>query len=336
MFFGEVQLSDPELSAAEGALLAHSVTLAGKRVAKGTRLTSELIATARSEGLTTLWVARPGADDMAEAEAASRIGAALAGSGVEARPPVHGRVNLHALHDGLFTLDAQGIAKANAISEALGIATLPPDTPVRAGDLVATVKIIPFAIAAGECGAILQCRPSIGVLPWRIPGPALLLQTLLPDTPSKLMAKTAAVTRDRLARLGWPMAEGVCVPHGVAPLASALAAARSRHGLILVAGATATADRRDVIPAAIEAAGGQVSRVGMPVDPGNLLVLGGFLQGPVVIGLPGCARSPKRNGLDLVLERLAAGLPVSSSGIAEMGVGGLLEGSGATVPWAFR
>ena len=61
----------------------------------------------------------------------------------------------------------------------------------------------------------------------------------------------------------------------------------------------------------------------MPVDPGNLLVLGRIGTCPV-IGLPGCAKSPKRNGLDLVLERLAAGLPVSAQTIAAMGDGGLL------------
>jgi molybdenum cofactor cytidylyltransferase len=43
-----------------------------------------------------------------------------------------------------------------------------------------------------------------------------------------------------------------------------------------------------------------------------------------VIGLPGCAKSPKRNGFDIVLERLVAGLAVSGADIAMMGAGGLL------------
>jgi molybdenum cofactor cytidylyltransferase len=93
--------------------------------------------------------------------------------------------------------------------------------------------------------------------------------------------------------------------------------------LLLIAGASATVDRGDVIPQAIEMAGGTVERLGMPVDPGNLLVLGS-LGGRPVIGLPGCARSPKRNGLDLVIERIMAGLPVTNGTIAAMGDGGLL------------
>jgi len=50
----------------------------------------------------------------------------------------------------------------------------------------------------------------------------------------------------------------------------------------------------------------------------------GTLAGKRVIGAPGCARSPKENGFDWVLDRLIAGLDVTASDIAGMGVGGLL------------
>jgi molybdenum cofactor cytidylyltransferase len=97
------------------------------------------------------------------------------------------------------------------------------------------------------------------------------------------------------------------------------------HGIdiLLIHGASAILDRRDVIPAAIVAAGGRVDHFGMPVDPGNLLLLGHVAE-RVVLGLPGCARSPKVNGFDWVLERLVAGLPVGSAEIMRMGSGGLL------------
>jgi molybdenum cofactor cytidylyltransferase len=41
--------------------------------------------------------------------------------------------------------------------------------------------------------------------------------------------------------------------------------------------------------------------------------------------LPGCARSPKLNGFDWVLQRLFAGLTVTPEDIGAMGVGGLLK-----------
>ena len=78
--------------------------------------------------------------------------------------------------------------------------------------------------------------------------------------------------------------------------------------LVIVFGASAIADRRDVIPAAIEAAGGSIEHFGMPVDPGNLILIG-QLDGKTLLGAPGCARSPKENGFDWVLMRLLAGIP---------------------------
>jgi molybdenum cofactor cytidylyltransferase len=90
-----------------------------------------------------------------------------------------------------------------------------------------------------------------------------------------------------------------------------------------VFGASAIADKRDVIPAAVEAIGGKVEHFGMPVDPGNLMMIGSA-SGHPVLGAPGCARSPKENGFDWVLARLLCGLPVTRHDIMGMGVGGLL------------
>ncbi|MBE9475877.1 MAG: NTP transferase domain-containing protein, partial [Proteobacteria bacterium] len=112
------------------------------------------------------------------------------------------------------------------------------------------------------------------------------------------------------------------VDHTEQAVAKALGAAKS--DLVLILGASATSDRRDVIPAGIILAGGRIERFGMPVDPGNLLVLGQH-QGCAVIGLPGCARAPALNGVDWVLERICADMPLSAADISRMGVGGLLK-----------
>ncbi len=108
------------------------------------------------------------------------------------------------------------------------------------------------------------------------------------------------------------------------PIAGALEELKAEGcDIFLIAGASAIVDRHDVVPAGIEQAGGKVNHFGMPVDPGNLL-LTGQLDGKPVLGLPGCAKSPKYNGFDMVLERLAAGLPVGRAEIVRMGAGGLL------------
>jgi len=114
------------------------------------------------------------------------------------------------------------------------------------------------------------------------------------------------------------------VPHEEAALAAAIGEVLALGAeLVIVFGASAIADRRDVIPAAISDIGGAIEHFGMPVDPGNLLLVGNA-KGVPVLGAPGCARSPVENGFDWVLMRLLAGLKVSRADLMGMGVGGLL------------
>ena len=97
-----------------------------------------------------------------------------------------------------------------------------------------------------------------------------------------------------------------CPHHTAEPIAAALRSlVEDGADLLLVAGASAVVDRRDVGPAGIVAAGGEILHFGMPVDPGNLICLGRIGDLPALV-LPGCARSPKPNGIDLVLHRLAS------------------------------
>lgn len=316
MIFASVAPGD-----AEGALLAHGQLVGGTRWSKGRRLSAADIATARDAGLATLTVARLEDGDVAEADAAARLGAALAGAGIVALPPAHGRVNLAAGAAGLLIVETDAVAALNAIDEGLTLGTLAAHARVAAGEIVSTVKIIPYAVGGATLAAAVACAVPLRVAPF---GAVTvdLIQTELSGQSAKAQAKTDAVTRARLAALGAIAGRSETCAHDIAVLAAQLARPTTA-AITLVTGASATVDRRDVIPAAIVAAGGIVERLGMPVDPGNLLCLG-RIGARAVIGLPGCARSPKRNGFDWVLERLVAGLSVTSAGIAAMGVGGLL------------
>lgn len=308
------------IAAAEGALLAHGQIVGGVRWNKGRVLTRADLAAAAEAGLDSLSVARLEPGDLGEDAAAAALGAALAGAGVRALAAVHGRCNLAADADGVLLLDAGMVAAVNGCDEALTLGTLLPVTRVAAGEIVGTVKVIRYAVAEAALAAACAAAQPLQVARFRA-FRALLLATQLSGVSDKAVAKTARVTRSRIEGLGGEMHEGDVVRHDVDALAAALQGAEG--DIILVAGASATVDRDDVVPTAIMAAGGVVERLGMPVDPGNLLVLGRIGVRPV-IGLPGCARSPKYNGLDIVLERLVAGIDVTSADIAAMGAGGLL------------
>lgn len=320
--------SDEPIGRAAGGILAHGIKQDRLNLKKGKILDADDVARLAAQGFLSVVVARLEAEDVGEDDAAAAIAATLAGEGIDAAAASTGRANLHANAHGILLIHSAGINRANAIDEAITLATLPDAQVVVPGQMVATVKIIPFAVprpALARCLEALRAAcPVLAVAPFT-PHHAGLVQTRLPGFKDSVLEKTVRVTEARLRALGSSLRSTVVVAHDESSVASAVARQR-REGLdpILIAGASAIVDRRDVVPAAIVAAGGKIVHFGMPVDPGNLLLVG-QLDGTAIIGLPGCARSPQPNGFDMVLQRLLAGLPVGASQIMGWGIGGLLN-----------
>lgn len=322
MRFGEVPVAE-----AEGATLAHSLKLGTTALKKGRVLSSADIEVIASSGLSAITVARLDPRDVSENEAAQRVAAAAVGPGVTPAAPFTGRVNLHAETHGLLVFDRDRLDRFNLVDEAITLGTLPPFAVVEPRQMVATVKIIPFAAPETAVKNCVQAAIAEGPLLRVAPFQALsvgLVQTRLPGLKESILDKTRQATDGRLAALGCRFVFEERCAHAATDLAAQIRRAMARDiDLLLVHGASAIVDRRDVIPAAIVAAGGRIDHFGMPVDPGNLLLLGHVGERPV-LGLPGCARSSKVNGFDWVLERLVAGLPVGPAEIMRMGSGGLL------------
>ena len=322
MKFGEVPVVE-----AEGAVLAHSLRLGTVALKKARVLSRADLDAISQAGLSQIVVARLEPGDVGEDEAARRVAAAVAGEEIEPAAPFTGRANLFAKTRGLLVFDRDRLDRLNLVDEAVTLGTLPPFVAVEPRTMVGTVKIIPFAASAE---AVERC-----VAAARSDGPLLrvalflersvgLVQTRLPGLKESILDKTREVTESRLKAIGCRLAVEERCGHTTTELAPLIRDAMG-HGIdiLLIHGASAILDRRDVIPAAIVAAGGRIDHFGMPVDPGNLLLLG-HVGERVVLGLPGCARSPKVNGFDWVLERLVAGLPVGPEEIMRMGSGGLL------------
>jgi molybdenum cofactor cytidylyltransferase len=312
------------VSEALGAVLAHGVRTESVSLKKGARLDSATIAALRAAGIVSVVAARLEPCDVGEDEAATILAGQIAGANLRRDAAFTGRVNMFSEVAGLLVVDAAVIAAVNGVDEAITVATLTAHRRVAAGDMVATVKIIPFAAERAKLDEAMGAapKPCVAVAQFR-PMKVGVVSTLLPGLKPSIVTKTLQILEGRLAPAGATIASEKRVAHETAALSEAIQSALRGADLLIVFGASAISDRRDVIPAAIEAAGGKITRFGMPVDPGNLLLLG-EIDGATVIGAPGCARSPKENGFDWVLERALAGVPMSGDDIRALGVGGLL------------
>ncbi len=292
---------------------------------KGDVLTHADVAALRAAGVKDVIGAQIEAGDIAEDLAAARVAQRLAGVNVTLSAARTGRCNLAAARDGVVCIDAAQITAANLISESVTIASLADKQAVKAGQTVATVKIIPFAVTAEVMAGLEGALDGAAVTlkPFRAMRFALV-STIAPGLKPSVVASTEEITRQRIAALRGTTVSATRTAHTAADVAAEIGSAIAGGAeILLVTGASATVDRGDVVPAGIVAAGGVIDHYGMPVDPGNLLVLGHIGLVPV-LALPGCARSPKLNGVDWVMQRLAAGIAVTANDIMAMGVGGLL------------
>jgi molybdenum cofactor cytidylyltransferase len=312
---------------AEGAVAVHSIRKNGMVLKKGTPIGKAEIAALEAAQVAEIVVARLEPGDVSEDVAAAEIAAAVAGEGVRVDRAFTGRANLFAEHAGVLVVDKEGVDALNDVDPAITFATLAAYAPVVAGKMIATVKIIPFAVS-GEArdkavAAARAAKPIIRIAPFNVHKVGII-STLLPGLADKVIEKTLKVTAERIAPAGATIVAEKRVPHETKALAKALdEVLKAGAELVVVFGASAIADRRDVIPAAVEQVGGRIEHFGMPVDPGNLLLVA-EANGRPVLGAPGCARSPKENGFDWILMRLLAGLPIKRPDITGLGVGGLL------------
>ena len=320
MKFGPASPAD-----ALGGVTVHTLRQGSLVLKKGTTIGPAEIAALNKAGVKEVVVVRLEEGDVSEDVAAASIAQAVAGDGVHVERAFTGRSNLFAARGGVLVVDEAAVDRINGVDEAITFATLSAFKPVVEGEMVATVKLIPFGVEAKLRDAAVEAAKggALRIAPYMIKCVGVI-STLLPGLAPKVIDKTLKVTEERLAPAGAKIIAERRVPHDETVLKAAIKEMLGLGAqLVIVFGASAIADRRDVIPAALSGIGGEIEHFGMPVDPGNLLLIGKAGDIPV-LGAPGCARSPVENGFDWVLMRLLAGLKVTRAELTRMGVGGLL------------
>lgn len=317
------------LDNALGTILAHTIRLNPKTVIKkGTVLEKSHLASLKQAGKSTIMAAKLEANDVSEDHAAQQIAHALGGDHVTLSRASTGRCNLIAEARGVVHIEGALITGLNLVSESITIATLAPYALVTPKQMIATIKIIPFAVTQAALEAVLElitASHALRISPIQSNATIGMVLTNTVGGRESLLDKAQQALQIRLENLGCQLNHHLRCAHDTASITDSINQLNAKGcNPIFICGATATVDRFDVAPAAIIAAGGGIERYGIPVDPGNLLVLGSIDTTKVIV-MPGCARSLKLNGFDWVLERVLADVPISNLDFATLGVGGLLE-----------
>src|SRR5256714_4788423 len=235
---------------AEGAIAVHSIRKDGFTLRTATRIGKSEIAALEAGQVGEIVVARLEPGDVSEDVAAAEIAAAVAGEGVHVERAFPGRANLFAERAGVLVVDKAGVDALNDVDPAITFATLNEYAPVVVGKMIATVKIIPFAVSGQArdkaVAAARAAKPIVRVAPFKIHKVGII-STVLPGLADKVIEKTLKVTAERIAPAGATIVAEKRVPHETQALAQGLdAVLKAGAELVVGVGASPIADTRDV------------------------------------------------------------------------------------------
>jgi len=323
-----MQLRIAPVQEAVGRILVHNLTgeTGHKEFSKGRIVRQDDVEKLLHLGVQEVYVAELEAGDVHEDEAAARLALACAGDGLMTSRSTTGRVNFFAACPGLLKINAVRLRQINAI-DGMSIATLLPHSLVEFKQMVATVKVVPYAVpdaALRQAEAVGEETPGlVRVVPLRQVEVGLIL-TGGDNARSRVFETYEPAIRTRVEELGSHLLAIEYVPEDEGQIAAAVDQLLAQGaGIVLLAGETSIMDADDITPRGIRRAGGRVEHYGAPVEPGSLFLLAYHGSTPV-IGAPGCIKSREKNVIDLILPRLLAGEELTSADIVELGVGGLL------------
>lgn len=304
----------------------------GPRFRKGHVVTAEDVPVLLSMGKRSLyvWELEPGM--VHEDAAAGRMAALVAGPGTRTSgAPSEGKINVLADRDGVLLVDSARLAAVNSVDEVM-VATRRGGFAVRAGDLLAGTRVIPLVIAEErlvEAEAAAGPEPLLRVEPFRL-RTAAVIATGSEVASGLIEDRFTPVMVEKLAGYGIECVMRATPGDERDDVVAAISEARAAGVDLVLCTGGMSVDPDDNTPGAIRAAGARVVTYGAPVLPGAMLLVG-YLEGPggrsvPVLGVPGCAMYSKATVLDLVLPRIAAGVPLERADLVRMGEGGLCLG----------
>jgi hypothetical protein len=327
-----LEIGRPASADLRDGILTRDLVVGGVRWTKGRRLVAA--------DLDALAAARPGsndlpaavtvllldANDLHEDEAASRLAAAVAGSGLTVRGPAQSRIDLVAAVTGVVNVRTAGLERLNRI-DPLEVFTVFDGQVVEPGDLVASVKVAPHVVDAAtvDAGARIAgfgTRPLVWVAPFIPSRVGIIVKESVRAT---ARARFESSVRAKIDGLGSTIESISYLKDDADAVEAAMAALVRRPDpveLILTAGAAST-DPLDACFVAIAALGGKVVRHGVPAHPGSMLWLA-RIRRTAILGLPTCGAYSKATAADLLLPRLLSGESASARTVAKLGHGGIL------------
>ncbi|MDR7868144.1 MAG: molybdopterin-binding protein [Sporomusaceae bacterium] len=326
---GMMAIKKVRVEEAVGMVLGHDITkivpgeYKGPAFKKGHIIRAEDISHLKDIGKEHIYLIELTAGQVHENEAVTRIARAVAGAGITLAEPSEGKVNLKAAADGLLKVNRELVTAINGVEHAV-LSTLHSNLPVKAGDLLASVKVVPLVVEAATVETVEKIAAGaniVSVMPMRNLKVAAVI-TGNEVFHGRIDDRFAPVFAAKTAQYGATMLGATFRPDDPELIKEAILAYKDQGADVIVASGGMSVDPDDVTPDAIRATGAEVVSYGTPVLPGAMFMLA-YLGDVAVMGMPACGMYSKTTVFDLILPRVLAGERLRKDDIAALGYGGL-------------
>ena len=307
-------------------ILAHTIKLKSLVIRKGMILDNEKISLLIKNNINQIYVAIKEKNDYSENLSAKLVAEHIAPNNLFKIIISNGRADIFSRTEGLLNINKDKLIKINTKQRNIAICTLKNYSIITNGQLVGNVKILPYAI---DKKVILKITKDVSTKRIFQISRKTIQKVAIIFTANNIRninkIKILNAVNSRLDKFNLKINTVKYCNHNHKVLSAKIKEiSKENIDLILIYGETSISDSSDVVPKSIIDIKGKVISSLMPTDPGNLLLIAHFKK-IIIIGVPGCAKSLKRNGFDDILERVCHGEKFNKKKIAEIADGGLYK-----------
>lgn len=313
-----------------GMTLCHDITamvdgFKGAAFKRGHVITQEDIPKLLDIGKQHVFIWEENADEIHEEDAARRLSQMTNVNGAHYGNISEGKIQLFADQDGMFRVDKALLAAVNRIGD-ITITTLPDHYPVKAGDRLASMRIVPLVTEErqiAEAEALCAGKQLYDLRPFK-PLKVGIIITGSEIYHGRIKDKFERVARAKLAHYPAEILGVHVCDDELDMIVGAGRTLLAEGAELLIFSGGMSVDPDDLTPSAIREMGAEIVSYGVPSQPGNMTLVA-YLDQAALLGVPGAAISRPTTMFDVLLPQIFCGDPLTKDDLIRLGEGGLCQ-----------
>lgn len=313
-----------------GMTLCHDITamvdgFKGAAFKRGHVITQEDIPKLLDIGKQHVFIWEENAGEIHEEDAARRLSQMTTVDGAHYGSVSEGKIQLFADQDGMFRVDKALLASVNRIGD-ITITTLPDHYPVKAGDRLASMRIVPLVTEErqiAEAEALCAGKQLYDLRPFK-PLKVGIIITGSEIYHGRIKDKFERVARAKLAQYPAEILGVHVCDDELDMIVGAGRALLAEGAELLIFSGGMSVDPDDLTPSAIREMGAEIISYGVPSQPGNMTLVA-YLDQAALLGVPGAAISRPTTMFDVLLPQIFCGDPLTKDDLIRLGEGGLCQ-----------